>query len=336
MVKVEEIATTYTNGTYEIETDANHLHIACFLAPEFPGYLFRGQDMGFNPGGQSGNFWYTPNGYIGPGSGNHWSDGYRSEYGNFLLMNTQTFNATYGSDASKIGWSIWSGDSPRFEQWRRGEITINMVRQQQKESQDNQGVTNAIQNQGKYIGSAYYSKTESGKYIYFGFSDAAGNQLLFNPVLINSLGIVGEILVGDEDQAGGGWDLNGDGIFQKNEADNWWLNGKGVGVTVDNSKINWTGLQVPKGLSSGDTFAISTTDAFRKLPYETAATYGGTSFEVVGPSQVIVLDQLYHYNYRPNNSTENRVRNLMTWFGRPSGEGINFMIYYSNPNIWIK
>ncbi len=40
-------------------------------------------------------------------------------------------------------------------------------------------------------------------------------------------------------------DLNGDGIFQKNEADNWWLNGKGVGVTVDNSKIDWTGLKIP-------------------------------------------------------------------------------------------
>jgi len=137
--------------------------------------------------------------------------------------------------------------------------------------------------------------------------------------------------------AGGvSWDLNGDGVFQKNESDNWWINGGGVGVRVDNSKIDWSGLKIPEGKSIGDIFSISTTDAFLKLPYVTAATYGGTSFEVIGPSEVMVLDQLYHYNYRPNNSIENGIRNFMTWFGKPSGQGINFMIYYYKPNIWIK
>jgi hypothetical protein len=61
--------------------------------------------------------------------------------------------------------------------------------------------------------------------------------------------------------------LNGDGIFQKNEADNWWLNGNGVGVRVDNSKIDWTGLTIPGGKSINDVFSISTTRAFLKLPY---------------------------------------------------------------------
>jgi len=61
MIKVEEIATTYANGTYEIEKDAGYPYIARFLSPEFAGYLFRGQDMGFNPGGGFGNmpFWET-------------------------------------------------------------------------------------------------------------------------------------------------------------------------------------------------------------------------------------------------------------------------------------
>lgn len=135
---------------------------------------------------------------------------------------------------------------------------------------------------------------------------------------------------------GGGWDLNGDGILQKIEADNWWLNGKGTGITVDNSKIDWSGLKIPQGLSSGDRFAISTTDAFRVLPYETAATYGGTTFEVVGPSQVKVINQLYHYEYRPNVSNENIIRNIMTWLGKPLGEGVDFMIFYNNPIIRIK
>ncbi|MDP2337289.1 MAG: hypothetical protein Q8N05_12730, partial [Bacteroidota bacterium] len=133
----------------------------------------------------------------------------------------------------------------------------------------------------------------------------------------------------------GGWDSNGDGKFQKSEADSWWLKGGGD-VSVNNAKINWSGLKIPNGKSIGDVFPISTTDAFLKLPYETAATYGGTSFKVIGPSQVMVLDQLYHYKYRPNNSAENIIRNFMNWYGKPEGQGTDFMIHYYNPNIQIK
>jgi len=136
-------------------------------------------------------------------------------------------------------------------------------------------------------------------------------------------------------QSGGGWDSNGDGIFQKSEADSWWLKGGGD-VSVDNAKINWSGLSIPQGASKGSIFAISTTQAFLKLPYETAATYGGTSFKVISPSQVMVLDQLYHYQYRPNNSAENLMRNFMNWYGKPSGQGTDFMIHYYNPLIIIK
>jgi len=50
----------------------------------------------------------------------------------------------------------------------------------------------------------------------------------------------------------------------------------------------------------------------------------------------MVLDQLYHYNYRLNNSAENITRNFMTWFGKPDGQGTDFMIRYSNPLILIK
>ncbi len=134
----------------------------------------------------------------------------------------------------------------------------------------------------------------------------------------------------------GMWDLNGDGMLQKNEADNWWLNGKGQFIRVDNSKIDWTGLTIPDGRSTGDIFSISTTDAFKKLPYETAATYGGTSFEVINPSTVMVIDQSYHYNYRPYNSGENVIRNFMNWYGKPSGQGVDYKIYYYNRNIQIK
>jgi len=136
--------------------------------------------------------------------------------------------------------------------------------------------------------------------------------------------------------ASGLWDANGDGKLQKSEADIWWLIGGGGNISVDNSKINWTGLQIPASATVGKIFSINTTQAFRTLPYETAATYGGTSFILRGAHTVEVVDQLYHYQYRPNNSAENIMRNFMTKYGMPKGRGTDFMIHYINPQIIIR
>ncbi|HRP37695.1 MAG TPA: hypothetical protein PLS50_07860, partial [Candidatus Dojkabacteria bacterium] len=65
------------------------------------------------------------------------------------------------------------------------------------------------------------------------------------------------------------------------------------------------------------TYALPTTKAFDTLPYETAATYGGSIFKLVdGKWQM--LSQRYHYNMREWNSKENIIRNLLTIFGDPS------------------
>ena len=171
-----------------------------------------------------------------------------------------------------------------------------------------------------------------------GYQEAGANQNMLAEVAVGS----GRkwIYLSSNSQAqssgGGNWDINGDGKFQKNEADNWWLNGGGKPVSVNNANIDWSGLKIPKGASKGSIFAISTTDAFLKLPYETAATYGGTSFKVVSTMHVQVLNQLYHYNMRPNNSIENRIRNYLTEQGRPEGNGTDFMINYYNSIILIK
>ena len=141
------------------------------------------------------------------------------------------------------------------------------------------------------------------------------------------------------------WDTNGDGILQKGEADSWYLYGNGEQITVDNSKIDWTGLKMP--LKGNPNFAISTIDAFTDLPYETAATYGGTSFQRTSSKTAIVRDQLYHYELRPNNSLGNIGRNIMNELGRAGGTnytntgqapltGKPFMIHYSNPTIRFK
>ena len=137
------------------------------------------------------------------------------------------------------------------------------------------------------------------------------------------------------ESATGLWDANGDGKLQKSEADMRWLTGGGD-IWVDNSKINWTGLQIPASARVGKVFSIGTTQAFLTLPYETAATYGGTSFILRGAHTVEVVDQLYHFKYRPNNSAENIRRNTMNWVGKPVGQGTDFTIHYINPLIIIK
>ncbi len=136
------------------------------------------------------------------------------------------------------------------------------------------------------------------------------------------------------------WDTNGDGKLQKSEADNWWLNGKGKDIYVDNRLIDWSGLEV----KTTEYFSIETHEAFVKLKYETAATYGGTAFKKTGLFTIEVQDQKYHYNYRPNNSTKNVIRNIMTKIGEPVGQipatgviytGKDYMIHYLNPTISV-
>ena len=163
----------------------------------------------------------------------------------------------------------------------------------------------------------YIGQTVSGSVVNGEFTGTAGKALMYGNSVVN-------------------WDSNGDGKLQKDEADNWWLNGWGIGISVDNSKINWTGLQIDANVKVGQVFSINTTQAFIKLPYETAATYGGTSFILIGTHSVEVIDQLYHYKYRPNNSAENITRNVMTWLGKPDGQGTDYMIHYINPLIIIK
>jgi hypothetical protein len=64
------------------------------------------------------------------------------------------------------------------------------------------------------------------------------------------------------------------------------------------------------------TYSLSTTKAFDVLSWETAATYGGSTFKVVdGKWQM--LSQDYHYDLRPWNSKENIFRNLANEVGKP-------------------
>lgn len=133
------------------------------------------------------------------------------------------------------------------------------------------------------------------------------------------------------------WDLNYDGKLQKNEADYWWLKGKGQPIAVNNNKIDWSGLEIPTNREDGSNFSINTTEAFKKLPFETASTYGGTSFNIISKrmSLLRVIDQDYHYNMRGWSSPENTARNILTKIGQPNGNGMTYKIHYLNSRFKI-
>jgi hypothetical protein len=146
------------------------------------------------------------------------------------------------------------------------------------------------------------------------------------------------------------WDTNGDGILQKREADSWYLYGRGISITVDNSKIDWSGLKRPLSTRIGDEFTVQTHTAFFDLPFETASTYGGTPFIRTSLKTAIIVDQEYHYRLRPNNNIKDIFRNFLNEMGKPGGthygqgynlnppraEGQAFIIHFINPVIRFK
>ncbi len=63
-----------------------------------------------------------------PGSGNHWTDGSRGEYGNYMIGSTNSFYNMYGSGAWNIAQSLMSNLAVS-SQWRQGLISIEKVRE---------------------------------------------------------------------------------------------------------------------------------------------------------------------------------------------------------------
>lgn len=58
-----------------------------------------------------------------PGSGYHWTDGYRSEYNNYMLMSSRMFDGKYGEGASIIARQIMS-DLELLNDWKNSDISL--------------------------------------------------------------------------------------------------------------------------------------------------------------------------------------------------------------------
>ena len=63
-------------------------------------------------------------GGMGPGSGNHWSDQYRSEQGNFFLMNERSYDRRYGTGAYKLAIEVYLNPVAR-NQWMSGSVSLD-------------------------------------------------------------------------------------------------------------------------------------------------------------------------------------------------------------------
>lgn len=67
------------------------------------------------------------NGHIGPGSGNHWSDQYRGEQWNFMLMNSNTFDNTYGGGSYDKAVALYDFGGALTQSWSAGDISLANV-----------------------------------------------------------------------------------------------------------------------------------------------------------------------------------------------------------------
>jgi len=94
------------------------------------GYSYKPDDWNKFGGVVSMTFGFGAglSGRLGPGSGNHWSDAYRNEAGNYMLMSSSTFNNMYGPGAADIASSL-AGNAYTLNQWRQGTISISSVRE---------------------------------------------------------------------------------------------------------------------------------------------------------------------------------------------------------------
>jgi len=100
------------------------------------GYLYENQgEKGNSPYYYSGSLGYrygnstnTRGGYISilPGSGGHWTDRSREEYGSYMLMSSRQFDSFYGDGASRHAAQLI--ETPAlFAMWRDGNISVTQV-----------------------------------------------------------------------------------------------------------------------------------------------------------------------------------------------------------------
>lgn len=89
------------------------------------GYNYKPIDWNKPPtGGIAFNAGYRGN--MGPGSGNHWSDAYRSEYVNFMLGNASSYDKMYGEGAWGKVLDLYSLDETGLgiDLWRDGSFSL--------------------------------------------------------------------------------------------------------------------------------------------------------------------------------------------------------------------
>ena len=70
---------------------------------------------------------FANSGFGMPGSGSHWSDQNRSEYGNYMITSSNGFDSNYGAGASNMVRAM-SSNPAVFKEWKEGGFTLQDLR----------------------------------------------------------------------------------------------------------------------------------------------------------------------------------------------------------------
>ena len=125
--------------------------------------------------------------------------------------------------------------------------------------------------------------------------------------------------------SGPAWDLNGDGILTKNEADNWYRTGNGLGITVDASRIDLRNVN-PDQFKNGK---FQSVQLFFKGPWNVGVVYGRLNMTLGGNNKVTIEDNPYDFSNEGHSWKTEFARNLATSIGGFFvGEGLPYNIHF--------
>jgi len=129
----------------------------------------------------------TNSGFGLPGSGNHWSDFYRSEWGNFMTMSIKNFDNFYGVGSSALVRNLMQYPDA-FKQWQTGEISLSDIWEDGGFWVKSSRINNIVFSTGPNDKSQQLQEVEIiNKWISVGQSDGGGNEIVSTINMISNV-----------------------------------------------------------------------------------------------------------------------------------------------------
>ena len=285
---------------YEGGPHGNPLPYAYGEGSASPGMGF----YGFNamPWGQTR---FRNSGSNMPGSGNHWSDQNRGEWGNFMLMSSSGYDNYYGAGSFKMVQAI-STNPVLFKEWKGSDWTLDDLREGRVDHPD------IVRGDGGF----YVRSTRINNIV---FDTGDGCEQLNEVEIINTWVSVG--------QAGGG-DFSLVGMYLHFQF------GGGKPMTIIMSSVNFgSATQEQLGLSGLIPGDIRSTNLFNAGPLNHAAlAFGNVDMRYHGNNQFsIVTNESSLFDFWPLVGGSSNARDA----GNLLGAAINYNLIISPAAILV-